>query len=49
MSWIVATIAEAVTGPIPGTVINRWAVWSALTDITISLSIAPIAASSASI
>jgi hypothetical protein len=31
-SWIVATIADAVTGPTPGMVINRLAVSSALTD-----------------
>jgi hypothetical protein len=46
--WIVATIAEAVTGPTPGMVINRLAVSFALTDAAISLSIAPIASSSAS-
>ncbi len=32
MSWIVAVIAEAVTGPTPGMVISRLAVSSALTD-----------------
>jgi hypothetical protein len=47
-SWIVAMIAEAVTGPTPGMVINRLAVSSALTDAASSLSIAPIASSSAS-
>ena len=47
-SWIVAMIAEAVTGPTPGKVINRLAVSSALTDAASSLSIAPIASSSAS-
>jgi len=45
----VARIAEAVTGPTPGMVISRLAVSSALTDAASSLSIAPIAASSASI
>src|SRR5271167_1363843 len=40
MSWIVAIIAEAVTGPTPGMVINRLAVSLALTAIAISLSIA---------
>jgi len=49
MSRIVAVIAEAVTGPTPGMVINRLAVSSALTDAAISVSIAPIASSSASI
>jgi hypothetical protein len=43
---IVATVAEAVTGPTPGMVINRLAVSSALTAVAISLSIAPIASSS---
>src|ERR1700687_6103617 len=42
-SWTVATIADAVTGPTPGMVINRLAVASALTDAAISLSSAPIA------
>src|ERR1700677_3478371 len=37
-SWIVATIADAVTGPTPGMVINRLAVALDLTDATISLS-----------
>ena len=32
ISWIVALIAEAVTGPTPGMVVNRLAVSSALTD-----------------
>src|SRR5271157_5434104 len=49
MSWIVAVIAEAVTGPTPGMVISRLAVSSALTDAAISLSIAAIASSSPSI
>ena len=49
LSRIVAVIAEAVTGPTPGMVINRLAVSSALTDAAISVSIAPIASSSASI
>ena len=48
-SWIVAMIADAVTGPTPGMVINRLAVSSALTDAASSLSIAPMASSSASI
>jgi hypothetical protein len=48
-SWIVAVIADAVTGPTPGMVINRLAVSSALTDAASSLSIAPMASSSASI
>src|SRR5271166_2664647 len=48
-SWIVATIADAVTGPTPGMVISRLAVSSALTDAAISRSIAPIASSRASI
>src|SRR5580693_2956647 len=48
-SWIVALIADAVTEPTPGMVINRLAVSSALTDAASSLSIAPIASSSASI
>jgi len=39
-SWIVALIADAVTGPTPGMVINRLAVSSALTDAASSLSIA---------
>ena len=38
----VAMIADAVTGPTPGIVINRLAVSSALTDAAISLSIAPM-------
>src|SRR4029077_16256993 len=41
--------ADAVTGPTPGMVINRLAVSSALTDAASSLSIAPIASSTASI
>src|SRR6476659_9057804 len=48
-SWIVAVIADAVTGPTPGMVINRLAVSSALTDAASSLSISPMASSSASI
>ena len=48
-SWIVAMIAEAVTGPMPGIVVNRLAVSLDLTDAASSLSIAPIASSSASI
>ena len=48
-SWIVATIADAVTGPTPGMVINRLAVASALIRRRKLLSIAPIASSSASI
>ncbi len=43
MSWGVATIAEAVTWPTPGMVINRLAVSLALTDAASSLSIAAIA------
>ena len=39
-------IAEAVTGPTPGMVINRLAVSSALTDAASSLSIAPMALAS---
>ena len=48
-SWIVAVIAEAVTGPMPGIVVNRLAVSLDLTDAASSLSIAPIASSSVSI
>jgi Replication protein C C-terminal region len=48
-SWILAMIADAVTGPTPGRVINRLAVSSVLTDAASSLSIAPIAPSRASI
>src|ERR1700734_2765406 len=44
-SWIVAVIADAVTGSTPGMVINRLAVSSALTDAASSLSIAPMASS----
>jgi hypothetical protein len=47
-SSMVARIADAVTGPTLGMVINRLAVSSALTDAAISLSIAPIVSSSAS-
>ena len=42
-------IADAVTGPTPGMVINRLAVSPALTDAASSRSTAPIASSSASI
>src|SRR5271166_642687 len=48
-SWIVARSAVAVTGPIPGMVISRLAVSSALADASSVLSIASIASSSASI
>jgi hypothetical protein len=48
-SWIVAVIAEAVTGPTLGIVINRLAVSSALTDAARSLSIAAIASANPSI
>ena len=43
----VAMIADAMTGSTPGIVINRLAVSSALTDAASSLSIAPMASSSA--
>ena len=42
MSWTVATIAEAVIGPIPGIVVSRRAVSSAFTSALISSSIAAI-------
>lgn len=48
-SCTVAKIAEAVMGPIPGMLVNRRAVGSALTCIAICLSIASISSSSASI
>jgi hypothetical protein len=48
-SWTVATIAEAVTGPTPGMVVSRRAVSSAFTSAAISLSIAAISSSMASI
>jgi len=49
VSRTVATIAEAVIGPTPGMVVSRRAVSSAFTSASISLSIAAISPSMASI